>query len=253
LYEQLGGLDDGSVGGERPLCLDGVDASLDDRRIADVVSVKEANESLGPGTLGCLQAGPPGQEVDEDVRLFVPKPLQDLGIVGLEGKGQAIGDSDAVLDQIAPGLDELPERPHVRSFAAQRLELVTVTEQQVQSDLGIGGIVLGTARGERAPVLGQCGGIDGEDDEEVVFQEGGDNRSLAELQTDRDRADGEALTKALCPFSDRQGLVIEYRRLGSVGASCRQGDIVLAVCPVDADERDEARRGLLHGGPPGVG
>jgi hypothetical protein len=71
-------------------------------------------------------AAQPGDEADEasDVQ------------VGLQRVGQAIGDADAILDQVASGFDQLPERAHVCSLAAQWLELVAMAQKQIQVSLG---------------------------------------------------------------------------------------------------------------------
>src|SRR3990170_8952624 len=105
-HYQTGWLDDGLVRGERPLRADGLDALVDDRLLANIVSMEERNEGFAAGALRGQQGRPTFDEVCEDGGLLVTKPLQNLRKVLLEQVGDAIGESHAILDQVAAALDE---------------------------------------------------------------------------------------------------------------------------------------------------
>src|SRR5579871_3194858 len=73
LDEEAGRLDDGSVGGQRALGLDGVDAAIDDSGATDAVGVEEVDDGLAPRALGVGQGRPALEERDEDLGLLVAK------------------------------------------------------------------------------------------------------------------------------------------------------------------------------------
>jgi hypothetical protein len=101
-----------------------------------------------------------------------------LGEVGLQSGGDAVGDPDALLNQGATRLDEAPERAHGHALGLEACELVGVSEQELEGELGIGGVVFGAARGEGRAVASEGLGLDGEEDEEVVLEQGRNDRSL---------------------------------------------------------------------------
>jgi len=218
LDEKARWLDDGGVGGQRPLGLDGVDAAVDDVGATDAVCVKEVDDGLPSGTLGVKQGRPPLEERDEDLGLLVTKQIESLRKIGLEREREAIREPHAVLHQVAARLDEAPERAHVRALMPQRLELLAMAHEQLQGDRGVGGIILRSARGEGAAVLRERAGVDGEDHEDVVLEEGRHNRALGELEADDDAAASEALAQLLSPVLDGFWAVFDDRKLDRVGA-----------------------------------
>jgi hypothetical protein len=83
-------LDDGWVGGQGTLGVDGLDALVDNAGVPDAVGVEEGHEGLAASALGRLQRGPALKEGSEDVGLFVAEPPHDLREVLLEGENEAI-------------------------------------------------------------------------------------------------------------------------------------------------------------------
>src|SRR5205814_525807 len=193
-------LDDGSVGGQRLLGCDGVDAAVDDGGAANAVGVEEVDDGLAPGALSIEQGRPPLDERDEDVGLFVAKPVENLREIGLECVGQPVRETHAILNEVAPGLDETPERAHVRALATQASELLGMAAQELERDSGVGRIVLGPAGREGAAVLGEGAWVDGKDDEEVVLEEGGDDGALRQLEAHGDGATAETLAQGAVPM-----------------------------------------------------
>jgi hypothetical protein len=184
--EQEVGLNGSGVGGQRQLLLDGADAAIDRGLISDVMRAEEGCECLASGALDELEGGPALDEVGENGSLFVAEPAEHLGKVRLQGRRDAVGDPDAILDQGATSLDETSKRAHGHALGLEAGELVGVSEQELQGELGVGGVVLGAASGERCAVASEGLGLDGEDDEEVVLEECGDDWTLAELDTNGD-------------------------------------------------------------------
>jgi hypothetical protein len=93
------------------------------------------------------------EEVAKDPRLFLLKPLQDVGKVVFAGTGQAIRQPDFVAAQAPAVFDELRQGPYGGALGGERRELVAVFEQQLDLELGIGGVIFGTAYGKRFALL----------------------------------------------------------------------------------------------------
>jgi hypothetical protein len=203
------GLDDSLVGRQRALGLDGVDSSFDDGRVPDAVRVEEGDDGVTTRSLGGLQRRPAFEEGSEDVRLLVPKPVEDLGEVVLEREGQTVRDADAVLDQVTSRLDEPPEGAHVVALATKRCELLRVTAQQIEGQRRVGRVVLGATRDEGTTVFGERARIHGEDDEELVLEQRRHDRPLGELEAHGDGATAEAFAELTCPGVNDSGTVFE--------------------------------------------
>jgi hypothetical protein len=213
------------------------------------VGVEEVDEGLCACALCALERGPLGEEIEEDGGLLVAKPRKNLRKVGLEREGKAVGEADAILNEIPAGFDEAAQGAHVDGVAAQRLELVAVAKEDVESYLGIGGVILGATGNEGPTVLGECGWIDGEDDEEVVLEESRDDGPLGKLDADGDRLAVEAAAQICGPGGDGLGTVFEDGSLETINTRNTEANVVFLVCPVDADEG--CKFGLVHGIPLG--
>jgi hypothetical protein len=135
------------------------------------------------------------------------------------------------------------------------MELFGMLEQKIECELGIGGIILRPAWGEHLAVLGECGGMEGKQHEELVLAKRIDDRPLGELKDDRDGPAAEALAQRPGPFVDHFGPVLELKGFARLAGGDLQTQIVFAVGPVQADEGGEAGQGvgfgLAHGSPPG--
>jgi hypothetical protein len=97
----------------------------------------------------------------------------------------------------------------------------------------------------------RCGeglGLDREDDEEVMLEERGDDRPLAELDANGDGSATKPGAEFAGPVTEGGWGTGNDGALALGGAGRAEADVVLPVCPVDADERGE-RNGFLHGGP----
>ena len=133
------------------------------------MGTKEALKGGAPRELGGFEGGPAAEEVAKDGGVFLLKPLQDMGEVVFEGTGQAIRATDFVADQAPTVFDELCQGAHRRALGGERRELVAVCEQQLDLELGIGGVIFGPAGGKRFAVLRQGERIDGKEHEEIIL------------------------------------------------------------------------------------
>jgi hypothetical protein len=68
-------------------------------------------------------------------------------------------------------VDQHARRHSDRIVRVQGLELVAMAKEQLEHDLGVGRIVLGTARREGAAIASDGGGLHREQDEEVVLEQ----------------------------------------------------------------------------------
>jgi hypothetical protein len=72
-----------------------------------------------------------------------------------------------------------------------------------------------------------------------VFKQGRYDRALGQFEADCDGTAVETLAQLASPGVDDRGAMLDDGLFEGVSASDLQTNIVLAVCPVDADERCE--------------
>ncbi len=110
LDQQGMGDDNAFIGGQWGGALDGLEAFVDDVGVTHVMGAEEALEGGAAGELDGFESRPLGEEVAEDGRVFVVKPLEDLRKVVLQGTGKAIGEAYFVADEATAMFDELRQR-----------------------------------------------------------------------------------------------------------------------------------------------
>src|SRR5262245_21764964 len=93
LHQEGVGDNDAFIRGQCHSVLDGLDAGSDDVGRAHMVGPEEALKGGAPRKLCRLERRPVTEEVAKDRRIFVLKPLQDVGKVVCEGPGQAVGET----------------------------------------------------------------------------------------------------------------------------------------------------------------
>jgi hypothetical protein len=80
-----------------------------------------------------------------------------------------------------------------------------------------------------------------------VFEQGGHDGPMSQLQADRDRGTVEAFPQLRRPCLNGFGRMLEDGERASVVPRHPEADVVLLVCPVDPDESGERRWGhLVH-------
>ena len=216
--EGIGG-DDAVIGGQRHGALDGLDAGGDDVGRRTWWARKKPSRVVRRASCAALRVGPAAEEVAKDRRIFLRKPLQDLGKVVFEGTGQAIGQTDFVADQAPAVFDELRQGAHGGALGAEGRELVAVFEEEFDLEFGIGGVIFGPARGKRFAVLGHGERIDGKEHEEIIVAQRGHDGPFIEFQAHRDGLSVEARAQGLDPRVDRFRAVFEAQKLPSLSAS----------------------------------
>ena len=103
--------------------------------------------------------------------------------VVFQGTRQAVSDPHFVADHAAAVFDELGEGTHCGLWGLQRLQLVAMGEQQCELEFSVCGVIFGPAGREGFAIPRQRQGIDGKEDEEVVFAQGGDDGAFVEFET----------------------------------------------------------------------
>jgi len=230
LDEQQQRTDDGRVGGQRLFGLNGIEAPSDGTLAPHVVASEEADEGLLSSAFGGLECRPALEKRGKDGSVFVAKPAENLRKVAFQGAGESVGDGDASIAERSSQLDHSPEAAHVGTFGLQARELLGVPKQQLERELGVSGVVLCTTRGEGPPILGEHGGLNGEEHEDVVLEERGDDGALSELQGDGDGGATEPVAKLLSPLPDGDGAMLADRasRFFCPG-TCRQTSCFLSA------------------------
>lgn len=127
--ERIGG-DHTLIGGQWDGTLNGVDALVDDVRIAHMVVAEEALQGGASCQLHGLQRRPLSEKVAEDEGVFVVEPLQGMRKVVFEGTGEPICEAHFVTNEAAARGHELFEGAHGGTLGLQGLELITMFEQE---------------------------------------------------------------------------------------------------------------------------
>src|ERR1019366_3166055 len=141
--------------------------------------MEERLEARLVSSLRLQQRRPTGQEVAEQHGVVLVEPFQRLRIVLLERVGQAVGQAGLVVDQFASALRQANQRTHGDALRLERRKSLWVTHQKIQSQFGIGGIVLGPAGLESLAILGKRQRVDRKEYQEVVFLKCIDDRPFS--------------------------------------------------------------------------
>jgi hypothetical protein len=104
--------DDPVIGRQRDGALDRLDAGVKDLGSADMMGTEEGLQGGATCELRGFEGGPAAQEVAKEPRIFVWKPLEDVGEGVFEGTGQAIRQPDFVADHATAVFDELRQGAH---------------------------------------------------------------------------------------------------------------------------------------------
>ena len=247
------GRDNACIGGQGCGILDGLEACGDEVGRAHVVFTEADLKGGAACELRRFARGPAAQEVAKERRIFVVKPLQDLGEVVFERTGKAMGETDFVADEAPTRLNKLRQGAHGGALGGEGGELVAVFEEERDLECGIGGGVFGMAGGKRFTVFGQSEGIDGKEHEEILCAQGGHNGPLLEFKTHGNGLAVEPCTQGLAPRIDGFRTVLEAPKLSSRSASGLDADIVFSIRPVEANERGKfLLRQMLHVSSPRV-
>jgi hypothetical protein len=92
-------------------------------------------------------------------------------------------------------------------------EFVTVFEQELDLEFGIGGVIFGPARSKRFAVLGHGERIDGKEHEEIIVLQRRHNGAFIEFQADGKRLALEPCAQGADPRVDHLRPVCETQEL----------------------------------------
>ncbi len=206
---------------------------------------EELPDAVGVGPLQGLERGPSLKEVATQTSPQIAQPLPGLGVVELEGVRQRVAELGLEVDELATVLAEHVELASLRIIGTPWPQPIRVLVQIVENELSVDRIVLRSAGGEGLTVAGESRRWNREDRDEVVLHERVDEGTAAEF--DR-HGDGpfESSAQVGDPFIQRLRGVVDLPPLDTIGADGTEGDVVLPIGPVDADEGREA--GELDGG-----
>jgi hypothetical protein len=246
LDEQQQGCNDGGVGRQRLFGLNGREASRDGALAPYVVTSEEVDERVLPSALRGVERRPAFEKCGEDGRVLVAKPAENLGEVSFQSAGESIRDGDTIIDERSSKLDHSPEAAHVCALGLEARQPVGIPKKQLEGEFGIARIVLCTTRREGLAILGEEGGLDGEEHEDVVLEKRGDDGALSELQGDRDGGATETLAQLLSSLPDGDGAMLQNRAFALLLTRDVKADVVLLVGPVDADKGGNRQRHLAH-------
>ena len=210
--EGIGG-DHAFIRSQRHSVLDGLNAGCDDVGRAHVVGTEKALQGGATRELDGFQGRPAAQEVAKDRRIFFLKPLQDVGEVVFQRTRQAIRQPDFVADEAPAVFDELRQGAHRWALRDKGGEFVTMFEQDLDLEFGIGGVIFGPARGKRFAVLGHGERIDGKEHEEIIVLQCRHKRAFIEFQADGKRLAVEPRAQGADPRVNHFRTVFETQKL----------------------------------------
>jgi hypothetical protein len=218
--EGIGG-DHAGIRGQCHSVRDSLNAGGDDVGRAHVVGTEKALQGGATCEWCGFQGRPAAEAVAKDRRIFVLQPLQDVGEVVFERTRQAMRQPDCVADEAPAVCHELRQGAHLRALRDKGGEFVTVCEQDLDLECGIGGVICGPARGTRFAVRGHGERIDGKEHEEIIVVQRRHHGAFIAFQ-----ADGKRLAIAPCaqgadPRVDHCRPVCETQEL----PACRTGDL----------------------------
>ena len=188
--QDIGG-DDALVSGQGSRGFHGVNARGEPLSRPPMVVAKEGLQGGPPGKLGRCEGGPTAQQVTENVRILVLKPVQHVGARVLERPGEAMGDPHCIPDNAATVFDKLCEGAYGRTLRLQHLQRVAMGAEQCELECGIGGVVFGAAGRKGLTLPRQCQRIDGQEDETGIRAQGGNHGPLGECEADGNKSTAE--------------------------------------------------------------
>jgi hypothetical protein len=250
--ENLGG-EDAVIGGERHGPLDGLEAGVDDVNSAHVVDPEEPFQGGAARAWRGLEGRPAAEDVAQARRILLRQPWQDLWKGVFEGPDQAVRLTDGVTDQATAVCDELGAGTPGGAVGLQGLEPVTVCQEACDLECRIGGVVFGSARGQRCAVPGHRERIDGTEPEEILLAPCRPDGPFLACQAHRDRVSVESRAQGLDPRVDGFRAVCAAQERTPRSASGLEADIVCGIRPIAPDTGGKCfLRQLCPVGPPSV-
>src|ERR1017187_6149716 len=124
------------------------------------------------GFLQFLQRGPALQKIQRHGGVRILEPLQQLRIIRLEIGSQAIAKTRSFIDQLPAILRQKLQGTGLGGIWIQRPELVPMPDQHVQIQGCVRAIALGSRGPEDFAIVRRAGGMNGEQNQVLVFTQG---------------------------------------------------------------------------------
>jgi hypothetical protein len=176
-----------------------------------------------------LDSGPPEQHLADEEGADGITPLESLRNRGFQEGGHPMTDAGAVMDQTPSRLDQIWARARLGMIGPPGLEPVPMVAEPLESIVCLLRIICGPAGRERFPVLGQRGGVERVEDQQVVRQERVEQRTTRWLQTDSHGWSGTAGAPCGGPGLKRFGGVLEDAGLVLASGHVKETAIMLGI------------------------
>jgi hypothetical protein len=189
------------------------------------------------------------QNVAEDERVLVVKPLEDVREVVLQGTGEGSSEAHVVANEAAPMVDEWLKDTHVGTLRGEGLKCGAMGEQELELEFGVRRVILGVAGRDSfaLPREGEWG--NGKAHEAVVPPPRDDDGACVAFEPDGHGWLLESRAQGAPPRINGVWLVLEDTALTFLRASGLQADMVLASAqsmPMKAANSSRGRRVMGH-------
>src|SRR5215207_669368 len=129
-----------------------------------------------------------------------------------------------------------------RSTALRRAsarQAILVLAEELEQEVGVVGIVLGAVGSEGLAETLQRARIHGEEHDEVVLHQRGDQRPALGFQADAHVPAAEALAQPRHPLGDSLGGLRDAACFSAAGTGLLEAEVVVVIGPVDPDSCGE--------------
>jgi len=206
----------------------------------------ELPDLRAPRLLQGGQARPAGEELASARSAQLAGPFQSLREGRLEPGGETVGQPGAVVDQLATLLRKHLDLARAGIVRLPGPQAVGMATHQLQQQIGVLGIALGSAAEEGLAVVGRGLGRYRIQDQEVVSHQGVDQRAARLLDGDGHPAEGETGAQLAHPALQGFGTLGQNERLHLRRADRLQASLMLLIGPVQADPGDNVRNRGRH-------
>src|SRR5450631_2827395 len=162
LNAQIAGPQQGRIGGCGHGLADLLQSLLNPLFTAAVVLVKEPAQRFRRSLLQLRQFGPALEQVSYQGCGHIVEPYEHLREDLFEPIDEDLQLAGMLIDQFAALLDEELQAAGLNRIRLQTAEPLGMLDQIVQDEIGVAGISLGPGRADAQAVMGQLGGVQGE-------------------------------------------------------------------------------------------
>src|SRR5437879_6027071 len=192
-------------------------------------------DRTGSGSFQLLQRRPAVKKRARSRGMHVTEPVQRLGKVGLQSGRQLISQRCSFIDQMTPALGEQLNATGEDVIGNPDTQMLAMRQQDLQEQIGVAGIILGSAGIKRLAHLGQCLGIDRIDVKKLHMHQGIDQSSAYLLDGNSHGSATEANAHLMNPGLQRLGSLVQRKVFPSaIPPSLLQRDHVRLIGPIQS-------------------